>query len=139
MLHVGQPKEAVQRAAAWNRKYAPTKLEQADFYINKRQNLVFHGASLPKPLRAAPRPSAGPVQPHAQPACRLHAGTLHARTSYATMGMELDMRAGGLEGTVGLVVRVKGDGQTYGVILTTGAPPWHRLRHATLRRPGPCC
>lgn len=47
-------------------------------------------------------------------------GTLYTRYSYATAGMEIDMRNEGLAGTVGLVVRVKGDGQTYGVILTTG-------------------
>lgn len=36
--------------------------------------------------------------------------------------MAIDMRNEGLAGTVGLVVRVKGDGQTYGVVLTTGHP-----------------
>ena len=42
------------------------------------------------------------------------------RTAYALTGIDLNMDRQALAGTVGLVLRVKGDGLTYAVTLTTG-------------------
>jgi len=50
-------------------------------------------------------------------------GTLVNRDAYATTGIELNLEKGGIADTVGLVVRVKGDGQMYGVSLTSGEQP----------------
>jgi len=48
-------------------------------------------------------------------------GTLVNRDAYATTGIDLNAEKQGIADTVGLLVRVKGDGQTYGVSLTSGA------------------
>lgn len=49
-----------------------------------------------------------------------HAGMLINRSAYALTGIDLNLDRQGLAGTVGLVLRVKGDGLTYAVTLTNG-------------------
>lgn len=48
------------------------------------------------------------------------AGMLINRSAYAATGITLDMERQNLRGTVGLVIRVKGDGLTYAATLSTG-------------------
>ena len=50
-------------------------------------------------------------------------GMLINRSAYAATGFSLDMQQQNLKGTVGLVVRVKGDGLTYAATLATGETP----------------
>ena len=50
----------------------------------------------------------------------IDAGNLFTRTSYASARLDMDSSGLDLSSTVGLVVRVKGDKQTYAVVLTLG-------------------
>ena len=65
------------------------------------------------------------------------AGSLYARSAYASTGIDMNLWSDGMANTVGLVVRVKGDGQTYSLILTTGDPVCTLLNLNPNRNPKP--
>lgn len=58
-------------------------------------------------------------------------GTLVNREAYATTGIDLRMEKQGIADTVGLIVRVKGDGQLYGVSVTSESGDTYMARFQT--------
>lgn len=60
-------------------------------------------------------------------------GMLINRSAYAATGINLETDREGLKGTVGLVIRVKGDGLPYAITLTSGEAV------GALLQPPNCC